>query len=149
MGAHDGVGYSIARHSDAKPWAARCSRGHSRGERLDPDMAVSAPPADAIAPEAVAPDVLALPAATLADGTLGPLLSAHERAAYNLAYRLLRRDADARDAVQDAFMLVVRAVRGDGASPHDLERFTPWIMRLLTNAAVCQLPRRPPVPPVM
>jgi RNA polymerase sigma-70 factor (ECF subfamily) len=76
---------------------------------------------------------------------LGHLLTAHQRSAYNLAYRLLGRDADARDAVQEAFLLALRAIRGDGAAPRESERFGAWLLRIVANAALGQLRRRPRV----
>src|SRR5919107_3299344 len=103
-------------------------------------MAVSAPPPDA------AP--LASRAAAGDDVALGQLLAAHETRAYNVAYRLLGREADARDAVQDASLLALRALRGDGAPPRDVGRFGPWFLRVVANAALGQLRRRPSVPPV-
>ncbi len=79
---------------------------------------------------------------------LGGLLARHQRAAYNLAYHLLGREADADDAVQEAFLLAVRAIRGDGAPPRELDRFKPWLMRVVANAALGQLRRRPSFRPV-
>ena len=65
-----------------------------------------------------ADDTTALTAALAGnEEALGGLLTQHQRAAYNLAYRLLGREADAADAVQEAFLLALRAVRGDGAPP--------------------------------
>src|SRR6266487_4421846 len=87
----------------------------------------------------------ALVASALAgdDGALGRLLSMHQRSAYTVAYRLLGNEADARDAVQEAFLLAVRAVRGQGAPPRDLARFAPWLRRVAANAALGELRRRP------
>ena len=97
------------------------------------------------APGATAPDDDALAEAALAgdDEALGRLLSLHEGAAYNVAYRILGREADARDAVQDAFLLALRAIRGDGAPPREADRFGPWLNRVVANAALAQIRRRP------
>ena len=88
----------------------------------------------------------AVPVASALGGdeeALASLLVEHEQRAYNVAYRLLGRDADARDAVQEGFLLALRAVRGDGAPPREIDRFEPWLMRVVANAALGQLRRRP------
>ena len=96
----------------------------------------------------LAPSTSALVEAALAgdDEALGRLLILYEPTVYRLAYRLLRREADARDAVQDAFLLVVRAARGDGAPLRDVDRFEPWLRQVVANAARGQLRRCPPAP---
>ena len=91
--------------------------------------------------------VLAKAALAGDDEALGHLLARHEPAAYRVACRLLPREADAQDAVQEAFLLAVRAVRG-GASPRDLDRVKPWLLRIVANVALGQLRRRPAAPPV-
>ncbi|MBA2451053.1 MAG: RNA polymerase sigma factor, partial [Chloroflexi bacterium] len=58
---------------------------------------------------------------------LGRLLAIHQQATYNVAYRVLGSEADARDAVQEAYLLAVRAIRGDGAPPRDVDRFRGWL----------------------
>ena len=40
------------------------------------------------------------------------LVRRHERRVFNLAYRMLGREEDARDATQDAFLTALLAVRG-------------------------------------
>ncbi len=89
-------------------------------------------------------DPTVLLAAALAgnDRALGRLLSEHEPRAYRTAYRLLRREDDARDVVQDAFLNVVRALRAGGAAPDEPARFTPWLLRVVANAALTRLRRR-------
>src|SRR3712207_1792885 len=79
---------------------------------------------------------------------LGRLLAIHQQAAYNVAYRVLGSEADARDAVQDAFLQTVRAIRGDAAPPREGARFRSWLRRVVTNAALGQLRRRPSFRPV-
>jgi RNA polymerase sigma factor (sigma-70 family) len=73
---------------------------------------------------------------------LGRLLTLHQEWAYNLAYRVLGHEADARDAVQDAFLRTVRSLRGDGSPPRNADSFKPWLRRVVTNAAVTQIRRR-------
>jgi RNA polymerase sigma-70 factor (ECF subfamily) len=82
------------------------------------------------------------------DEALGRLLETHQRDAYNIAYRLLGSEVDARDAVQEAFLLSVRAIRGDRTPPRDPARFRAWLRRVVTNAALAQLRRRPSFRPV-
>ena len=81
------------------------------------------------------------------DEALGRLLMLHERGAYRIAYRLLRREADARDAVQEGFLRAVRAIKG-GAPPREVDRFGPWLLRVVANAALDRLRRRTPFPRV-
>jgi RNA polymerase sigma-70 factor (ECF subfamily) len=98
-------------------------------------MASTHPPADeeALVASALAGDLTAL----------SQLLVIHQHSVYNVAFRLLGNEADARDAVQEAFILTLRAVRGEAAPPRDLERFGPWLRRVVVRAALGQLRRRP------
>ena len=66
------------------------------------------------------------------------LVRRHERRVYNVAYRMLSREDDARDAAQDAFMTALRKLssfRGEAA-------FTTWIHRVTVNACYDILRRR-------
>jgi RNA polymerase sigma-70 factor, ECF subfamily len=74
---------------------------------------------------------------------LGRLLARDQEWAYNVAYRVLGQDADARDAVQDAFLQTVRALRGEGSPPRSIESYRPWLRRVVSNAAITQIRRRP------
>ena len=76
------------------------------------------------------------------DEALGAMLDALRQSAFNLAYRLVRRPEDAADAVQDAFVLAVRATRGDTAAPRDANRFRPWLLKIVANVALGQLRRK-------
>ena len=76
------------------------------------------------------------------DEMLGAMLDAHRQTAFNLAYRLVRRPEDAADAVQDAFVLAVRATRGDTATPRDADHFRPWLLKIVANVALGQLRRK-------
>jgi RNA polymerase sigma factor (sigma-70 family) len=73
---------------------------------------------------------------------LGRLLALYQGWAYNLAYRVLGHEADARDAVQEAFLTTVRTLRGDGSPPRSADSFKPWLRRVVSNAAVTQIRRR-------
>src|SRR5947199_5508902 len=68
----------------------------------------------------------------------GLLVRRHERRVYNLAYRMLGREEDARDATQDAFLVAMRKLssfRGDAA-------FTTWMHRVTVNACYDILRKR-------
>jgi RNA polymerase sigma-70 factor, ECF subfamily len=64
----------------------------------------------------------------------------HERSVYNLAFRMLGRAEDARDAAQEAFLSCFRHLhkfRGDST-------FSTWLHRITVNACYDVLRRRPP-----
>jgi RNA polymerase sigma-70 factor (ECF subfamily) len=66
------------------------------------------------------------------------LVHRHERRVYNLAYRMLGREEDARDASQEAFLTALRKLssfRGEAA-------FTTWMHRVTVNACYDILRRR-------
>jgi RNA polymerase sigma-70 factor (ECF subfamily) len=70
------------------------------------------------------------------------LVERHERRVYNLAYRMLGRAEEARDASQEAFISCFRhlgAFRGDAA-------FTTWIHRITVNACYDMLRKKVPEP---
>src|SRR3954453_8086323 len=76
------------------------------------------------------------------DEVVGSLLDAHRQRAFNLAYRLVRRPEDAADAVHDAYVLAMRAARGDSAAPREPGRLGPWLLKIVANVALGQLRRR-------
>jgi RNA polymerase sigma-70 factor (ECF subfamily) len=90
-------------------------------------------------------DVLIAGALRGDEEALGQLLAQDQEWAYNVAYRVLGQDADARDAVQDAFLQTVRAIRGDGSPPRSIATYRPWLRRVVSNAAITQIRRRPSV----
>jgi len=70
------------------------------------------------------------------------LVTRHERRLYNLAYRMLGRPEDARDAVQDAFLSCYRRIdtfRGDAT-------FSTWMHRITVNACYDLLRKHVPEP---
>ena len=93
-----------------------------------------------VAPPVVAPQPPVPPVSD--DELLGALLDAHRQSAFNLAYRLVRRPEDAADAVQDAFVLAVRAARGDTAAPREAGRFRSWLLKIVANVALSRLRRK-------
>jgi RNA polymerase sigma-70 factor, ECF subfamily len=71
-------------------------------------------------------------------GAFVELVRRHERRVYNLAYRMLGRTEDARDATQDAFLSAFRHLggfRGDST-------FATWIHRITVNLCYDSLRRR-------
>jgi RNA polymerase sigma-70 factor (ECF subfamily) len=57
---------------------------------------------------------------------------------YRLAWRMLRNDEEARDAVQETFLRIHRAL-----STYDQKRkFSTWIMRITTNLCIDRIRRR-------
>jgi RNA polymerase sigma-70 factor, ECF subfamily len=66
------------------------------------------------------------------------LVRRHERRVYNLCYRMLGREEDARDAAQDAFLTALRKLssfRGEA-------QFTTWMHRVTVNACYDLLRRK-------
>ncbi|HYT29529.1 MAG TPA: sigma-70 family RNA polymerase sigma factor [Actinomycetota bacterium] len=86
-----------------------------------------------------APDAeLAARAGAGDEGAFRLLVKRHERRVYNLAYRMLGREEDARDAAQDAFLSAYRRLatfRGDAA-------FGTWLHRITVNASYDILRKR-------
>ncbi len=65
------------------------------------------------------------------------LVELHQRAAYNLCFRMLGSQHAAEDATQEAFLSAFRAIarfKGDN--------FRPWLMRIAANACTDELRRR-------
>ena len=91
------------------------------------------------APAADAPDADLVEAARRGDqAAFAALVRRHERRVYALAYRMLGREEDARDATQDAFLTALRKLdqfRGDAA-------FTTWMHRVAVNACYDLLRKR-------
>jgi RNA polymerase sigma-70 factor, ECF subfamily len=72
------------------------------------------------------------------DRAFAELVKRHERRVYNLAFRMLGREEDARDATQDTFLSCYRRLssfRGEAA-------FTTWLHRIAVNASYDMLRRR-------
>ena len=77
-----------------------------------------------------------------AEEQVGRLLDEHRQSAFNLAFRLVRRPEDAADAVQEAFILAMRAARGSTAAPREPGRIGPWLLKIVANVALGQLRRQ-------
>lgn len=81
---------------------------------------------------AVADEELAARAAAGDASAFETLVGRHEARVYRLAYRLTGSDADARDVLQDAFLAAYRGL----ASFRGAARFSTWLYRITTNAAL-------------
>ena len=76
------------------------------------------------------------------EAAFAEIVRRHERRVYNLAYRMLGRPEDARDAAQEAFVSCyknLRKFRGDAA-------FSTWLHRIAVNACYDVLRKRPQEP---
>jgi RNA polymerase sigma-70 factor (ECF subfamily) len=62
------------------------------------------------------------------------LVRRYQARAYGLAHRLLGRDGEPEDAVQEAFLQVLRGLPGFRSE----SRFSTWLFRVVTNAALMQ-----------
>lgn len=69
------------------------------------------------------------------------LVNRYHKQAYNIAYRMTGNNADAEDLTQEAF---IRAFRFFGQYRRDLP-FENWLYRIMSNAFVDMLRRRPKV----
>ena len=70
----------------------------------------------------------------------GRLVEAHQRAVFNIAYRLLGHRQEAQDVAQETFWRAYRALdRFDRDRP-----LAPWLYRIATNLSLNRLRRRPP-----
>jgi len=75
-------------------------------------------------------------------GAFAALVRRHERRVYNLAYRMIGRQEEAKEASQEAFLSCYRhlsSFRGDAA-------FTTWLHRITVNACYDLLRKRIPTP---
>jgi RNA polymerase sigma-70 factor (ECF subfamily) len=71
-------------------------------------------------------------------GAFSDLVRRHETRVYNVAYRMLGRPDDARDAAQETFLSCVRKLRGFQAR----SAFTTWLYRVTVNVCYDILRRR-------
>jgi RNA polymerase sigma-70 factor (ECF subfamily) len=70
----------------------------------------------------------------------GQLVTHHQQAVYNIAYRLTGNRQEAEDVAQEAFVKTYRTLdRFDSKRP-----FAPWLYRITTNTALNWIKRRRP-----
>ena len=79
-------------------------------------------------------EALAARAAAGDDSAFELLVSRYHARAYRLAYRLVGADGDTQDALQEAFLQVFRSLPGFRGEA----RFSTWLFRIVTNAALMQ-----------
>lgn len=66
------------------------------------------------------------------------LVSAYDRRAYNIAYRVMGNEEDAKDMAQEAMLRVYRSIKDfKGQSS-----FSTWLYRIVTNVCLDELRRR-------
>ncbi|MFC1572698.1 sigma-70 family RNA polymerase sigma factor, partial [Candidatus Eisenbacteria bacterium] len=72
------------------------------------------------------------------DRAFAELVSLYSGVLYRLAWRMLRNEEEARDAVQEAFLRVHRAL----ASFDQNRKFSTWVLRITTNLCIDRIRRR-------
>jgi RNA polymerase sigma-70 factor (ECF subfamily) len=74
------------------------------------------------------------------DDAFGQLIQRHQRAMFNIAYRMLGDREEAQDVAQEAFWRAYRGLAGfDQSRP-----LSPWLYRIITNLSLNRLRRNPP-----
>src|SRR6266508_309495 len=101
-------------------------------------MLGSADPAEQLTAAALAGD----------EDALGRLLAAHQQVAYSVAFRILGSEPDAADAVQEACLAAIRALKSEDTRPRDPQAFRAWFLRIATNAALQRVRRKPRLPSI-
>jgi RNA polymerase sigma-70 factor, ECF subfamily len=124
-GRHHGIG----RDCNVAGWQDKCKRGEEsyliRGE-----MEI----------EAISDAELLERARTGETGSYGTLVRRHHRRLYGLAYRILRNEADAEDALQEAYLhSYCRLHQFEGRSP-----VVAWLTSIAANEAITCVRRRKP-----
>jgi len=113
-------------------WSGSCSSTLRRTRRLDLDSSDSD---EELVGRAIAGD----------EPAFEGLVERHQQRAYQLARRLVGSESDAQDVLQESFLSVYRKL----ASFRGEARFSTWLFRIVTNAALMHLrarARRPSEP---
>ncbi len=63
------------------------------------------------------------------------LISSYEKRAYNIAYRMLNNEEDAKDATQEAFIKIYKSIKGF----REESSFSTWLYRIVTNTCLDEL----------
>jgi RNA polymerase sigma-70 factor, ECF subfamily len=137
----------------AKGRAARATDGHAPAPAAGPAPALAAPVAPAVVAAPAAAGAGAISArdhASLPDSELVRLAQAGDRRAfdelvrryrdkvYRLAFKILRHEDDAAEALQDAFLSAYRGLKNFKAE----STFSTWLYRITTNAALMKYRKR-------
>jgi RNA polymerase sigma-70 factor (ECF subfamily) len=88
--------------------------------------------------ETVTDEQLVARAASGDEAAFEALVERHQQRAYGLARRLVGSDSDAQDVLQEAFLSVYRKL----SSFRGESRFSTWLYRIVTNAALMHLRAR-------
>ena len=138
--------------SASKPRAARATDGHAPAPAAGPTP-IAAPVAPAVVAAPAAAGAGAISArdhAGLPDSELVKLAQAGDRRAfdelvrryrekvYRLAFKILRHEDDAAEALQDAFLSAYRGLKNFKAE----STFSTWLYRITTNAALMKYRKR-------
>ncbi|MDD2481440.1 MAG: sigma-70 family RNA polymerase sigma factor [Lutispora sp.] len=66
------------------------------------------------------------------------LISAYERKAYNIAYRMMGNEEDAKDMAQEAFIKIYKSIQNF----REESSFSTWLYRIVTNVCLDELRKR-------
>lgn len=66
------------------------------------------------------------------------LISNYEKKAYNIAFRMMNNEEDAKDAVQEAFIKVFKSIK----SFREESSFSTWLYRIVTNVCLDEIRKR-------
>lgn len=66
------------------------------------------------------------------------LISSYDKKAYNIAFRMMGNEEDAKDMAQEAMLRVYRAIKGF----REQSSFSTWLYRIVTNVCLDELRRR-------
>ncbi|MCQ1528501.1 RNA polymerase sigma factor [Lutispora saccharofermentans] len=66
------------------------------------------------------------------------LISAYEKKAYNIAYRMMGNEEDAKDMAQEAFIKIYKSIQNF----REESSFSTWLYRIVTNVCLDELRKR-------
>lgn len=66
------------------------------------------------------------------------LINKYERKAYNIAYRMMSNEEDAKDAAQEAFIKIYKSIKGF----REESLFSTWLYKIVTNVCLDELRKK-------
>ena len=66
------------------------------------------------------------------------LINGYEKKAYNIAYRMMSNEEDAKDMAQEAFIKIYKSIKGF----REESSFSTWLYRIVTNTCLDELRKR-------
>lgn len=66
------------------------------------------------------------------------LISAYEKRAYNIAYRMMANEEDAKDMAQEAFIKIYKSIKNF----REESSFSTWLYRIVTNVCLDEIRKR-------